>query len=161
MRALILSDIHGNLEALTAVLAATTGEYDELWNLGDVVGYGGSPNQVLDLVRLKSTLNVRGNHDRVCCGLTSANGFNPVARTAALWTQKELTPDNLGLAALRRAGTAASRPSRRDLRTRFAAPRGPLHPEHARRLGSAPADDDGADLLRPHPYTGRLRAEIA
>jgi len=94
MRALILSDIHGNLEALTAVLDAA-GEHDELWNLGDMVGYGASPNQVLDTLRPISNLNVRGNHDRVCCGLTSAVGFNPVARAAALWTQEELTPDNL------------------------------------------------------------------
>ncbi len=95
MRALILSDIHGNLQALTAVLAAAAGRYDELWNLGDMVGYGGSPNEVLDLLRPLATVSVRGNHDRVCCGLTSSNGFNPVARAAALWTQKELTPDNL------------------------------------------------------------------
>jgi predicted phosphodiesterase len=94
MRALILSDIHGNLEALTAVLAA--GEpYDALWNLGDMVGYGGSPNEVIDLMREKAQINVRGNHDRVGAGLTSALGFNPVARAAAMWTQKELTPENL------------------------------------------------------------------
>ena len=109
MRALILSDIHGNLEALQAVLAAA-GSYDQIWNLGDMVGYGASPNQVLDLLRPISILNVRGNHDRVCCGLTSAVGFNPVARAAAQWTQAELTPDNL--AWLR------------------AVPQGPLHPEH-------------------------------
>ena len=95
MRALIVSDIHGNLEALQAVLAAAAGEYDELWNLGDVVGYGGSPNQVLDLLRPIVTLSVRGNHDRVCCGLTSSHGFNPVARAAATWTQHELTADHL------------------------------------------------------------------
>jgi predicted phosphodiesterase len=94
MRALILSDVHGNLEALTAVLAAAE-PYDALWNLGDLVGYGASPNQVLDLIRPAAQVNVRGNHDRVCCGLTSALGFNPVARAAALWTQKELTPENL------------------------------------------------------------------
>ena len=94
MRALILSDIHGNLEALTAVLAAAE-PYDALWNLGDLVGYGASPNQVLDLVRPAAQIHVRGNHDRVCCGLTSALGFNPVARAAAMWTQKELTPENL------------------------------------------------------------------
>ena len=94
MRALILSDIHGNLEALTAVLDAA-GATDQLWNLGDVVGYGGSPNQVIDLVRPLSHLVVRGNHDRVCCGLASAVGFNPVARAAAMWTQSELTPTNL------------------------------------------------------------------
>jgi predicted phosphodiesterase len=94
MRALILSDIHGNLEALTAVLAAAE-PYDALWNLGDMVGYGASPNQVIDLIRSTAQVNVRGNHDRVCCGLTSALGFNPVARAAAMWTQEELTQENL------------------------------------------------------------------
>ena len=82
MRALIVSDIHGNLEALKAVLAAAE-PYDALWNLGDVVGYGGSPNEVVELIRAKAEVNVRGNHDRVCCGLSSSQGFNPVARAAA------------------------------------------------------------------------------
>ena len=109
MRALVLSDIHGNLEALAAVLEAA-GSYDQLWNLGDVVGYGGSPNQVIEMVRPLSSVDVRGNHDRVCCGLASALGFNPVARAAAMWTQNELTPENLEwLKAL---------------------PQGPLLPEH-------------------------------
>ncbi len=93
MRALVLSDIHGNLEALQAVLAAA-GRWDVLWNLGDMVGYGGSPNEVLDCIRPLSTLVVRGNHDRVCCGLSSAVNFNPTARAAAMWTLKELTPAN-------------------------------------------------------------------
>ena len=95
MRALILSDIHANLEALQAVLAATAGEYDELWNLGDLVGYGASPNEVIDLMRPLQDLVVRGNHDRVCCGLTSATSFNPVARAAAQWTGASLTLENL------------------------------------------------------------------
>jgi predicted phosphodiesterase len=94
MRALVISDIHGNLEALNAVLAAAE-PYDVLWNLGDVVGYGGSPNEVVALMREKAQVNVRGNHDRVCCGLTSAVGFNPVARAAAEWTKAELTEENL------------------------------------------------------------------
>src|SRR4051812_1781183 len=94
MRALILSDIHANLEALNAVLAAA-GSWDALWNLGDMVGYGASPNGVLDVIRPISTLTVRGNHDRVCSGLTSSNAFNPTARSAAKWTLEELTPDNL------------------------------------------------------------------
>jgi predicted phosphodiesterase len=94
MRALILSDIHANLEALNAVLAAA-GEWDALWNLGDMVGYGASPNQVLDVIRPLATLTVRGNHDRVCCGLSSALNFNPTARAAAKWTLAKLTPDNL------------------------------------------------------------------
>jgi predicted phosphodiesterase len=94
MRALILSDIHGNLEALTAVLTAAEGQWDELWNLGDMVGYGGSPNQAIELIRPLESLVVRGNHDRVCCGLTSPNNFNSIARAAALWTRAELTSDN-------------------------------------------------------------------
>jgi predicted phosphodiesterase len=95
MRALILSDIHANLEALTAVLDAAAGQWDVLWNLGDIVGYGASPNQVLDVIRPLATMTVRGNHDRVCSGLTSSLNFNPTARAAALWTLEMLTPDNL------------------------------------------------------------------
>lgn len=91
MRALVISDIHGNLEALEAVLEAA-GIWDVLWNLGDMVGYGGSPNEVLECVAPLSTMVVRGNHDRVCCGLTPALNFNPTARAAANWTQRELTP---------------------------------------------------------------------
>jgi len=94
MRALILSDIHANLEALTAVLDAA-GEWDALWNLGDMVGYGASPNQVLDLIRPISTLTVRGNHDRACSGISSTVQFNPTARTAANWTFEQLTRDNI------------------------------------------------------------------
>ena len=95
MRALILSDIHANLEALDAVLAAADGHYDQLWNLGDIVGYGASPNEVIERIRPLSTLVVRGNHDRVCCGLTSPHSFNPVARAAILWTREQLTPANM------------------------------------------------------------------
>ncbi len=95
MRALILSDIHANLEGLEAVLRAAEGAFHVLWNLGDSVGYGGSPNQVIERIRPLAQLSVRGNHDRVCCGLSSAVGFNPTARNAAIWTQKELTPANL------------------------------------------------------------------
>jgi predicted phosphodiesterase len=95
MRALILSDIHANLEALQAVLAAADGQWDEIWNLGDLVGYGGSPNQVIEIIRPLEALVVRGNHDRVCCGLTSPNAFNPTARLAANWTRDQLSKDNL------------------------------------------------------------------
>lgn len=98
MRALILSDIHANLEALNAVLAAAATlepAFDQLWNLGDLVGYGGSPNQVIERIQPLQSLVVRGNHDRVCCGLSSPLGFNPVARAAALWTRAQLTPQNL------------------------------------------------------------------
>jgi hypothetical protein len=68
MRALVISDIHSNLEALNAVLAAAP-PHDVIWNLGDVVGYGASPNEVIDCVQPLGTLVVRGNHDRACGGL--------------------------------------------------------------------------------------------
>ncbi|MGI4829433.1 MAG: metallophosphoesterase family protein [Janthinobacterium lividum] len=94
MRALVVSDIHGNLHAFEAVLEAA-GDVDQLWNLGDVVGYGASPNEVVELLRERATVNVRGNHDRVCTGLTSAEGFNPVAAEAAAWTHRTLSAENL------------------------------------------------------------------
>lgn len=94
MRALVVSDIHGNLPALEAVLAAAPA-FDELWNLGDIVGYGAFPNEVIDLIRPLAKVNVRGNHDRVCCGLTSSQGFNPAAAEAANWTHRTLTEANL------------------------------------------------------------------
>ena len=94
MRVLVISDVHGNLPALEAVLAAA-GPFDQLWNLGDVVGYGAYPNEVIERLRPLATINVRGNHDRVCCGLTSSQGFNPVAAEAANWTQRALTQENL------------------------------------------------------------------
>jgi len=95
MRALILSDIHGNLDALEAVLAAVDGNYDQVWHLGDVVGYGAHPNEVVERIRSLGTLHVRGNHDRVSSGIDSDEDFNPVAALAARWTGQQLTPENL------------------------------------------------------------------
>ncbi|MHB1700034.1 MAG: metallophosphoesterase family protein [Acidobacteriaceae bacterium] len=96
MRALVLSDIHANLEGFEAVLAAAAEQgYEEVWNLGDVVGYGASPNEVIDRLRPLGQTHVRGNHDRVCCGLSSVATFNPIASRAALWTQARLTEEHL------------------------------------------------------------------
>src|SRR5262249_42720748 len=94
MRALVLSDIHGSLEGLEAALEAA-GEVDRVLDLGDVVGYGASPNDVVEKIRAVGSLHVRGNHDRVAAGLTSSLNFNPIARAAALWTQEALSPTNM------------------------------------------------------------------
>ncbi len=94
MRVLLLSDIHGNLEALEACLAAAPA-YDLLANLGDTVGYGASPNEVIAQARQDHALFVRGNHDKACSGLTDLQYFNPVAALAVMWTQRALTPENL------------------------------------------------------------------
>lgn len=94
MRILILSDIHSNLEALEACLAAAPA-HDMVANLGDVVGYGASPNEVIKHVQGLGEFFVRGNHDKAVCGITDLKDFNPVAGIAALWTREHLPPENL------------------------------------------------------------------
>ncbi|HZE26674.1 MAG TPA: metallophosphoesterase family protein [Terriglobales bacterium] len=94
MRILVLSDIHGNLDALEACLGAA-GPYDTVVNLGDIVGYGASPNEVIERSRSLGKCFVRGNHDRATCGLMDLKDFNPIAGLAALWTRDQLTPENL------------------------------------------------------------------
>lgn len=93
MRVLLISDIHANLEALTAVLDAAPA-HDAVWNLGDVVGYGANPNEVIDRARHLGDLFVRGNHDRACCGLCDLADFNPIAARAARWTRAMLTEEH-------------------------------------------------------------------
>src|SRR2546422_1761658 len=94
MRYLVLTDIHANLEALGACLADATGRgYDRALVLGDLVGYGADPNAVIAYIQaLKPVAIVRGNHDKVACGLEQAEGFNSVAKSAARWTLEMLTP---------------------------------------------------------------------
>lgn len=94
MRILIISDIHSNVEGLEACLAAAPA-HDRVVNLGDVVGYGGSPNEVTDRARKLGTVVVRGNHDKACTGVMGIDSFNPIAGLAALWTKQTLTPENL------------------------------------------------------------------
>jgi len=94
MRYLIISDIHSNLEALKAVLQQVP-EYDRLICLGDLVGYGASPNEVVQRVRQLNLAGlVRGNHDKVCSGIESGDNFNANAYISALWTQDKLTAKN-------------------------------------------------------------------
>jgi diadenosine tetraphosphatase ApaH/serine/threonine PP2A family protein phosphatase len=96
MRYLVLSDVHANLEALTAVIDAADGQWDQALILGDLVGYGADPNAVIDRVRaLPTAAMVRGNHDKVAAGLAPVDSFNHVARQAIEWTAGVLTPDNL------------------------------------------------------------------
>ena len=94
MRFLILSDIHSNLDALEAVLAAAPA-YDVVANLGDIVGYGACPNEVIDRSRELGKIFVRGNHDKTCAGIADIRGFNYIAAAAVVWTHNALTPENL------------------------------------------------------------------
>ena len=96
MRYLVLTDIHANLEALDTCLAdARVRGFDQTLVLGDLVGYGPDPNIVIERVQaLKPLAVVRGNHDKVACGLEQAEGFNTVAKSAAHWTLDTLTDAN-------------------------------------------------------------------
>lgn len=94
MRIFLLSDIHANLEAFNACLAAVP-EFDRIVNLGDVVGYGADPNAVIDRVREQGAVLVRGNHDKAVSGVMDLEHFNPMAGMAAMWTRERLTPQNL------------------------------------------------------------------
>jgi predicted phosphodiesterase len=98
MRYLILSDIHSNNEALSAVCHHVRRKpVDRVLFLGDAVGYGGSPNPVMSWLRaLGPRLTaVRGNHDRVCAGLDDGEYFNRYARQATTWTHERLEPRHL------------------------------------------------------------------
>ena len=92
MRYLVLTDLHANLQAFDAVMAdARTLGYDEVLVLGDLVGYGADPAAVIDrTLALEPVALIRGNHDKVCCGLESPAMFNEAARAAAEWTAATL-----------------------------------------------------------------------
>ncbi len=97
MTILLLSDIHGNWEALEAVVAQLeASHYDACYCLGDVVGYGADPNACSDWVQAHAAITIRGNHDRVCVAPALAGDFNPIARAAVEWTARQLTPAALG-----------------------------------------------------------------
>ena len=109
MRALILSDIHSNIEALDAVLDAVPQDaYDQLLVLGDLVGYGASPNEVIDRIYdLEPDVLIRGNHDKVASGVEPPHQFNQVAAEAATWTLSTLTDANRERVATLPAGPAS------------------------------------------------------
>jgi diadenosine tetraphosphatase ApaH/serine/threonine PP2A family protein phosphatase len=92
MRIAVLSDVHSNLVALDAVLAAA-GPLDAIWHLGDIVGYGPDPNGVIRRLREVGAVGVRGNHDAAAIGGAEIEWFNPDARRAMEWTREVLNPD--------------------------------------------------------------------
>jgi predicted phosphodiesterase len=91
----VISDIHGNLEALEAVLRDVPEEVDIVYCLGDVIGYGASPNECCDLVREAGMPVISGNHDLAVTDLsTDLAWFNPVAAKAVQWTREQLSEEN-------------------------------------------------------------------
>lgn len=99
MRYLIIADMHGNWDALVAVLEDARGRgFEEVLVLGDLVGYGAMPNEIVEeLGRLdKPYQTIRGNHDKVVSGIDDGMNFNPTALLAARWTTDMLSEGNLG-----------------------------------------------------------------
>ncbi len=93
MKRAIISDIHGNFEALSAVME-TIGELkvDEILCLGDIIGYGPDPIKCLDTVMSNCQLTILGNHDQAA--IFDPEGFNPVAMKAIFWTREQLEQDH-------------------------------------------------------------------
>ena len=97
MRALIISDVHSNLEALQGVLedAQRRGGFDAVWCLGDVVGYGPDPGPCIEMLAEQELVCVVGNHDYAALGRMGVETFNSYAAGAALWTREQLESDHV------------------------------------------------------------------
>ena len=96
MRYAILGDVHANLAALEAVLdAVDAAVVDRILQVGDVVGYGAAPREVIAILRERDITTVKGNHDAACTGEVDPRFFNPNARAAVDFTVGELTRDDL------------------------------------------------------------------
>jgi len=97
MRYLIFTDIHGNLEAFLVFLKfAQKYKIDHYLFLGDLVGYGASPNEIIQKIRgLKPISTIRGNHDKAVCEIDTVQTFNPIAASAIHWTRQNILKKNL------------------------------------------------------------------
>lgn len=90
MRILVISDIHANLPAFEAVLEDAQGQWDKIWCLGDVIGYGPHPNECVALLREHEHLSLTGNHDWAVLDKLDISEFNPEAQTVVRWTRTAL-----------------------------------------------------------------------
>jgi predicted phosphodiesterase len=129
VRFLIISDPHANWHALQRVLADAEGQYDQAICCGDLVGYNPQPVQVLEWVRDNCSVAIRGNHDKVVAGLEDLEWFNDVAKAAARWTMKQLSPEH-----------------QRYLQSLA---RGPINLEHFSIFHGSPRDEDEY-IMSPH-----------
>jgi diadenosine tetraphosphatase ApaH/serine/threonine PP2A family protein phosphatase len=95
LRVAVISDIHANLHALEAVLEAIDADPpDALWCVGDLVGYGPRPNEVVALVRERAAISLLGNHDLGVLGQLDLDEFSPDAAASARWTQTVLLDEH-------------------------------------------------------------------
>ena len=97
MRYAIISDIHANLAAFTAVLEDIEGKggVDEIWCLGDIVGYGPEPSRCIELLRRRRHVCIAGNHDLGAINKIPLASFNPQAAVACRWTTTQLSESDV------------------------------------------------------------------
>jgi diadenosine tetraphosphatase ApaH/serine/threonine PP2A family protein phosphatase len=96
MRYILISDIHGNLEALQAVLSFVENlQPHQLYCLGDVVGYGADPQECLTLLQDEANLILAGNHDLAVAGVIPTDDFNPMAQSAVDWTRNAVNEEDV------------------------------------------------------------------
>ena len=96
MKIAVISDIHGNLEALNAVLAKIDAlDVRSIYCLGDIVGYGPNPNECVELIRSRNIPSVVGNHDKAVTGELSIDFFSQMAKAGVLWTQSVISSENV------------------------------------------------------------------
>ncbi len=124
MKVAVISDIHANLPALQATLLDIEGtDIDEIWCLGDAVGYGASPNECLEVLAERCSIWLVGNHDLAALGEIDISAFSPSAAEAVLWTRVQLTGESTET--LHRLGRDA-KAKRGDFGLYHASPRDPI-----------------------------------
>jgi predicted phosphodiesterase len=124
MKVAVISDIHANLPALEAVLESIEASgTEEVWCLGDAVGYGASPNECVEILQERCAIWLVGNHDLAALGEIDISTFSPSAAEAALWTREALSPDSADV--LRGLGPTA-RGQRAGFGLYHASPRDPV-----------------------------------
>jgi len=123
LKVAVLSDTHANLPALEAVLAEIAEEeFGEIWFLGDAVGYGASPNEVVELLDERCDVILTGNHDLAALGELDVSTFSPDAAEAALWTREKLSKSSREML----TGLPGPSTTREEIGLYHASPRDPI-----------------------------------
>jgi predicted phosphodiesterase len=152
MRIAVISDVHANLHALDAVLAAI-GSVDAIWHLGDIVGYGPEPDAVVDRLASIGAVGVRGNHDSAAIGGDEIDWFNADARAAMEWTRRVIAPSTVAwLAAL---------PQRREEADFTLVHGSPLDPTWEYVTTATAARDNLAAVTTTHGLNGHTHVPLA